>query len=174
MRNSYRIVDDVVYIELRRKVGENLETKVSLSDLPKLLDADILWSAQWNGCVKSFYVTGSTRGNARKRKKIILHRFLLDTPPHLEVDHKFHDTLDNRRSEIRNVTRKENMSNRKDKTNGKNKFFGKGYYKTSDRDGFRVAVRCAALDFRKYVKTEEEAKHLVSKIRERVKCATVK
>lgn len=45
-------------------------------------------------------------------KKIYLHRFLMDSPEGLIVDHINHQTLDNRRENLRVVTHSENMKNR--------------------------------------------------------------
>lgn len=44
---------------------------------------------------------------------VLLHRFLMNPPDGFEVDHINHDTLDNRRSNLRCVTHKENMRNGK-------------------------------------------------------------
>lgn len=55
---------------------------------------------------------GGSRGGVRGRR-ILLHRWLLDAPPELEVDHINGDTLDNRRQNLRLVTRSENAHNRR-------------------------------------------------------------
>lgn len=47
-----------------------------------------------------------------KGKKIYLHRFLMNSPEGLIVDHINHQTLDNRRENLRVVTHSENMKNR--------------------------------------------------------------
>ncbi len=41
-----------------------------------------------------------------------MHRVILDCPSNLEVDHKNHNGLDNRRSNIRVVTRSQNQHNK--------------------------------------------------------------
>ena len=42
-------------------------------------------------------------------KKVYLHRFILPTPPELEVHHKNRNTLDCRRSNLKRVTTAENL-----------------------------------------------------------------
>ena len=44
---------------------------------------------------------------------LYLHRFILGPPPHLEVDHKNGDGLDNRRSNLRLAARTQNCRNSK-------------------------------------------------------------
>lgn len=48
-----------------------------------------------------------------RSRGVSLHRFLTNPPNGLEVDHINHDTLDNRRSNLRVVTHAENMRNGK-------------------------------------------------------------
>ena len=43
----------------------------------------------------------------------MMHRFILNAPKHLEVDHKNGDNIDNRRENIRLCTHADNMRNRK-------------------------------------------------------------
>lgn len=50
-------------------------------------------------------------------------RIILDTPKGLIAEHKNHNTLDNRRRNLRNATRSQNMWNRK-RTHGKSKYKG--------------------------------------------------
>lgn len=44
-------------------------------------------------------------------KKVLLHRLILEAPKGTEVDHIHHDTLDNRKSEIRLCTKSQNQHN---------------------------------------------------------------
>ncbi len=46
------------------------------------------------------------------KKKVYLHRFILDAPRGLEVDHKNHNGLDNRRENLRLCTHPDNLRNR--------------------------------------------------------------
>ena len=65
------------------------------------------------------------------RKNIYMHRFIMgveDSKVH--VDHINHDTLDNRKSNLRLCTHVENMRNRKIQKGGSSKY--KGVYKYSD------------------------------------------
>lgn len=46
-----------------------------------------------------------------KYSKLKLHNFLMEPPAGMEVDHENHDTLDNRRSNLRICTHGQNMAN---------------------------------------------------------------
>lgn len=74
------------------------------------------------GVVTQVHISGSNwRGRTQKKKHVLMHRFLLDVPKYLEVDHKNGNKLDNRRRNIRICTHAENMRNlklRKDNTSG--------------------------------------------------------
>jgi hypothetical protein len=49
--------------------------------------------------------------NGNKRKTIHMHRIIMDAPPGRDVDHINHNGLDNRRCNLRIVSRAENSSN---------------------------------------------------------------
>lgn len=69
----------------------------------------------------------STNGYAQrpsKRSNVFLHREILKCPPSLEVDHKNREKLDNRRRNLRIVTRKMNMLNRGLQKNNSSGFKG--------------------------------------------------
>lgn len=51
-------------------------------------------------------------------KQTYMHRFIMNTPKGLHTDHINHDKLDNRRSNLRIVTRAENMQNMNKKHRG--------------------------------------------------------
>jgi hypothetical protein len=53
--------------------------------------------------------------SSKNKKAISMHREVLNAPEHSEVDHINHDTLDNRRDNLRLCTRQQNTQNRKSK-----------------------------------------------------------
>ena len=93
--------DDGAYIPLYANGGhEKARARVSMEDIPRLLDQR--WYSPTNG-----YVYASPRGE----KSILLHRLVMDAPDSLEVDHIDGDPLNNRRGNLRFVTRREQMQN---------------------------------------------------------------
>jgi len=74
------------------------------------------------------------------RKTISMHRFIMgveDSKVH--VDHINHDTLDNRKSNLRLCTHVENMRNQKNRKGGSSKY--KGVYKFSRNLGWSFRSR---------------------------------
>lgn len=63
------------------------------------------WFAAWCPDTRSFY--------ARRYPGIIMHRVIMNTQKGIDVDHINHNTLDNRRENLRNVTRQQNTMNKK-------------------------------------------------------------
>jgi len=68
------------------------------------------WSAEKHG--RRFYA-GRSELNAitKKKTKIIMHRFIMNTPKGMETDHINGNGLDNRRSNLRICTRQQNSHN---------------------------------------------------------------
>lgn len=100
-QNQYALVDDEDYQELSK----------------------FNWYAAWNKDTKSFYVVRNIKkfeliqANAER-----MHRNIMDAPCDMVVDHINHDTLDNRRVNLRICTHSQNLMNR-----GKNRNNSSGY-----------------------------------------------
>lgn len=83
-------------------------------------DADYEWLISWNWYVqqrshtKSYYAARNVRLPNGKRYQILMARQILglNRGDPLQADHIHHNTLDNRRSELRIVTQQENQWNR--------------------------------------------------------------
>lgn len=75
------------------------------------------WHAQWSPCTRSYYAQRNIRLPDGKWTTEKMHRRVLGLKygDKREGDHIDHGTLDNRRSNIRIVTRSQNMHNRRGK-----------------------------------------------------------
>ena len=70
------------------------------------------WTAQWNPHTKSFYAARNRTISFGVRKKTYMARIIMNTPENMICDHISHNTLDNRKENLRNVTRSQNGMNR--------------------------------------------------------------
>ncbi|MET3507062.1 HNH endonuclease [Halalkalibacter oceani] len=107
MRNNYEVRGDVTAIFLNHK-GQIYETLIDTADLEKVKSMTNTWFLNDNGYVRAnFPADRVNRGSLR------LHRFILNAPKDKDVDHINGDKLDNRKSNLRLVTRGENNQNQK-------------------------------------------------------------
>jgi len=96
---------EVVVIQLYR--GQ--QTVIDAVDWP--IVSRFTWHAMPNVMGGYYAATGVSRADGRQTT-LYLHRLLMGTPPGLKTDHINHDTLDNRRSNLRVVTNRQNNENR--------------------------------------------------------------
>lgn len=68
------------------------------------------WCAQWNRKTNSFIAVRADNSSG-KRSTLLMHRSVLDAPHGQFVDHISHDTLDNRRSNLRLCSNSQNSRN---------------------------------------------------------------
>ena len=117
-------------MHLREKVTQPADTSYRIIPLTQgkfaLVDSeDFEFLSQWNWSVDGHYASRHARrpGNA-KGGRIRMHRVILGEPSGFEVDHKNHDTLDNRRSNLRVATSSQNRANTVRRTDNKSGFKG--------------------------------------------------
>lgn len=74
-------------------------------------DADYEWLNQYKWSIhKGYAVAAGPRVNG-KQPRLIMHRMIMNAPKGMLVDHINHTRADNRRSNLRIVTAKENQNN---------------------------------------------------------------
>ena len=101
-----------------------------------IVDDDVYESENkwnWKGIKNSaggFYVYRRRLSHEGYEKDagVYLHRVIMNCPNDMEVDHIYHNTLDNRRSELRIVTRSQNNINHKLQNNNTSGYRGVGRY----------------------------------------------
>jgi hypothetical protein len=89
-----------------------------------------LYSKQDQELISGFSWSLHSQGYAQttlNRKTVLMHDLIMKPPEGKEVDHRFHNRLDNRRSKIRVCTRSENRQNSRKLKAGSSVF--KGVYK---------------------------------------------
>ena len=101
-KNEIILHDDYAELIIRNKVND-----VVAKALIDLEDVERVSTKKWNVVPDKRHVYIYTK----TPKHIKLHRFVLNYYGNMEIDHINHDTLDNRKSNLRVVTRSENASN---------------------------------------------------------------
>ncbi|MEE9354761.1 MAG: HNH endonuclease [Methylococcaceae bacterium] len=89
------------------------------------------WLMQWKWYAKrqkngDYY---AQRGNGRKT--ILMHRVIMKTPDGLQVDHKNHTGLDNRKANLRNCTHSENDRYQRVRKGGTSRYKGVSFQEAS-------------------------------------------
>jgi len=109
MKNAYQIFGDITVIFIDHK-GGMLTTLISTEDLEVVSSIAGRWYAMDVGKVKGdkIYV-GTNIGGIT----VYLHQVIAMNPPKTVVDHINHNTLDNRRENLRIVSIAKNCQNRK-------------------------------------------------------------
>jgi hypothetical protein len=111
--------------------------KVAIIDID---DAERVSAYQWRGIVSDgiWYAATQPPRSGGTRATILLHRFLLDSPAHAEVDHIDGDGLNCRRSNLRLATRVQNSRNSKRPSDNTSGF--KGVSRSKGRRKWRVRI----------------------------------
>lgn len=100
-------------------------------------DAHILDSPHWNFHVRGYLVFKSRKGPWNRGD--YLHRVIMGCPEFMCVDHINHNTLDNRKSNLRICTHAQNMCNRGIHKTNKSGF--KGVYLVKGSGKYRARIR---------------------------------
>jgi hypothetical protein len=113
LKNEYEVREEITAIFLKTKDGKTIETLIDTEYLPKL--QNIKFRAYYEKNNGEYYAIASVKTDKAKSgwTTLQLHRLIMDTPKNLTVDHINHDTLDNRKSNLRNITHAQNCQNKK-------------------------------------------------------------
>lgn len=119
------------------KTIELTRGKVAIVD-----DADFEYLNQWNWYAskakKGFYAQ-HTQGIFPFKKRVYMHRLIMNAPDGFDVDHINGNELDNRRSNLRLCNRSENMGNIKKHSDNTSGY--KGVYWRTDKNKWCAVIK---------------------------------
>ena len=87
-------------------------------------DADYEWLSKWKWWARMNRSKRFYAARHRKHRAIYMHREIMKPPKGMQVDHINHDTLDNRRCNLRICTHTQNMQNKKSYKGSSSKYKG--------------------------------------------------
>jgi len=131
---------------------------IDLEDFEKVNSYKGTWCVSYEKCGNNYYCNINYALDIGKRKILQLHRIIMNvTNSKIKVDHIYHNTLDNRKSQLRVITHQENCFN----TNAK----GYSWHKKAQKYRAQICIDGK----RKYLglfNTEEEARGLYLEAKE--------
>ena len=85
--------------------------------------------------VKWRYCKGAAQSQTARpeRKVLLMHRFVMHAPDGIEVDHVNGNALDNRKSNLRIATHRQNMANQKTRTNNRSGYKGVSFHRKNKK-----------------------------------------
>lgn len=130
LENKFSFVNDVngvtqsVVIYLTR--GQ--QTEVDFVDWLRPEIQNIKWNVTIDGGKYGYYASGR-----KGKKKILLHRLILNAPSTFLVDHIDHNTLDNRNQNLRLCNFKDNSRNQRKPKSNTSGFKGVSWHKATNK-----------------------------------------
>jgi hypothetical protein len=133
--NEYIIENDYVLLDVSTPTHQNVYTKIDKDDLETVLQHRVgISKAKWIAHDSSKGRWGLYVGDTSRKNK--LHRFVVgQIDPAFIIDHINGDTLDNRKQNLRVITRAENNKNMRKRINNTS-----GYTGVTLKEGLWVAT----------------------------------
>lgn len=140
-KNEIIKYDDYAEIILYNKSGEEINRAlIDLEDVDKV--KDIRW-----GLITLNYVRNAKIG--------LLHRFIMNCPDDMMVDHINHNPLDNRKSNLRVVTNQQNSMNKGLQSNNTSGYPGVYWSKTENKWYARIKINGENICLGYYINKED-------------------
>ena len=106
MKNDYVVDGNTTIIFIENKYGM-YETTISTADLPRISEeVSAIYVHLWDS-------TPYAVARTKNKKRVLLHRFIMEPPKGMEIDHLNRSGLDNRRENLKICTRAENAKNKR-------------------------------------------------------------
>lgn len=140
LNNDYEFRDGYVTIFLDRKDGSRIETLIDTEDFELVMNASFKWYLHIGPRGHKYVYGSGPRIKGEKRKRYKLHRYILNAKDGYEVDHIDHNTLNNRKYNLREVPIGTNIQNRINYSQSHSKIRGVYWKKKTRKWEVRVQV----------------------------------
>lgn len=124
------------------------------------------WFAQWVKSTNSFYAERSSSILLGKRKAILMHAVVANTPKGMDTDHIDHNTLNNQEYNLRICTHSQNRMNSRKRVDNTSGYVG--VFRAKKKWIARIRSNGKILSFGTYT-TPEEAAHAYDKAARRLR-----
>lgn len=114
------------------------------------------WYAKFNRSTGTYYAARNARMDDGRRTTIRMHQQIMGSPLATDVDHCNHNTLDNRRLNLRACTHAQNMQNQPLRRDSTTKYKGVQWYPKYQKYVARIGVNGKRI-FLGYFNTPEDA-----------------
>lgn len=105
LKNNVEINGDITTFDVKRQDGTVLKVIIDTEDLKSV--SKYSWRSRLDKAMNQFYIISTAA-----RGYVQLHRYIMKAPKGLLVDHINHDTLDNRKCNLRLADQSQNGQNR--------------------------------------------------------------
>ena len=112
MKNKFVVKGEYTEIFMKTRNGIIVKTVIDTEDLQRIIENRYSISPKWDHIRKTYRAKTKVVVNG-KAVLVYLYRFLVNAPDGVMVDHIDHDTLNNRKSNLRLVDNSQNLQNRK-------------------------------------------------------------
>ena len=133
--NKYKIDGSIAIIYLEKRDKTFTEGIVDADDIPKLIELNLCWHIMYDK--RNYYIQAGERytdkNGKRKGRSLQLYRIVMDiTNRKSVVDHINHNTLDNRKENLRVVEIMQNSKNRGSKNSNNSSGYRNVFWSNKD------------------------------------------
>ena len=148
--NDFVILEEYAVIKIQSKKYGDLDCLIDIEDIQKV--NKFKWAVRFDKGINNYYVhTGICNDIATT----LLHRFIMNCPNGKVIDHINHNTLDNRKSNLRICSHQKNMQNRRLQKNNKSGITGISYIKDANRWRARIKHNNMDIDLGRFSSFED-------------------
>lgn len=116
---EYTIKGEVTEIYITNRKGKKFISLIDTEDLQRVLDKSSSWHMIWWEAAKNYYLCTTIYlgyvNNKPNYNTLLMHRFIMNAEKDVQIDHIFHNVLDNRKENLRAISQQKNLQNRKSK-----------------------------------------------------------
>ena len=112
------------------------------------------WHAHWNKDTKSYYAATNVKKEGG-RTLLLMHRLIMNAQKGEQVDHINHDTIDNRKENLRLCTNSQNQHNKGKRIDNTSGLKGVSRYKPSGKWQARIQLNGKQIHLGRFLTPEE-------------------